>query len=67
MRLLGAKYKTYEGARKRAGFENGVAPSEYRRGYEARLYRYRVVTVDGIYRVAREVNAEGEAAFKAQV
>lgn len=53
MRLLGAKYKTLEGARKRAAFENGVAPGEYRRGDKARLYRHTVQRIDGMWRVAR--------------
>ncbi len=43
MKLLREIYKTYEGARKRAGFENGIAPSEYARGDKAHLYRYRVI------------------------
>jgi hypothetical protein len=58
MRLLSAKYKTVEGARKRTAFENGVAPSEFRRGETAKLYHYSVVQDDyypGIWRVAREV------------
>jgi hypothetical protein len=42
-KLLREKYKTYEGARKRCGFENGVAISEFKNGYKARLYHYRVV------------------------
>jgi hypothetical protein len=31
-KLLREKYKTYEGARKRCAFENGIAPGEYARG-----------------------------------
>lgn len=42
-KLLREKYKTYEGARKRAGFENGIAASEYRNGYKAKLYHYAIV------------------------
>ncbi len=53
MKLLREVYKTYEGARKRAGFENGVAASEYRNGYKARLYRYAVIVQDGAWRVQR--------------
>jgi len=44
-KLLREKYKTLEGARKRAAFENSLAPSEFARGYKARLYRY-VTVVD---------------------
>ncbi len=58
MKLISTKYKTYEGARKRAAFENSVAPGEFKRGDKARLYRYSVVrdAVDlGVWRVAREV------------
>jgi len=53
MRLLKEKYKTWEGAHKRARFENGVAPSEFKNGYKARLYRYSVIEQDSVYRVAR--------------
>lgn len=53
MRLLGSKYKTWEGARKRAAFENGLAAGEFRRGNKAFLYSYRVVRVEGLYRVER--------------
>jgi hypothetical protein len=52
-KLLKEVYKTYEGARKRAGFENGVAPSEFARGYKARLYRYSVVAEGDHWRVQR--------------
>jgi hypothetical protein len=54
-KLLREKYKSYEGARKRAAFENGIAGSEYRNGYKAMLYFYAVVadpTGDG-WRVER--------------
>jgi hypothetical protein len=54
MKLLRETYKTYEGARKRAAFENGVAKSEFERGSKAKHYRYTVVQYDGVYRVARE-------------
>ncbi len=43
MKLIREKYKTYEGARKRAAFENAIAPGEFKRGDKARLYRYHVV------------------------
>ena len=56
-KLLREKYKTWEGAHKRAGFERSVAPGEFRRGDKARLYGYRVVTVDGVYRVERYIPA----------
>ncbi len=54
MKLLREVYKTHEGARKRAGFENGIAGSEYRNGHKARLYRYTVVAQDGAWRVQRD-------------
>ncbi len=54
MKLLREVYKTYEGARKRAGFENGVAASEHANGYKARLYRYAVIAQDGAWRVQRD-------------
>ncbi len=60
MRLLKEKYKTWEGAHKRAGFENGVAKSEFNNGLKARLYKYSIVserdyhTNNEIWRVARE-------------
>lgn len=52
-KLLKEIYKTYEGARKRAAFENGLAPGEHARGYKARLYRYTIVEKDGTWRVQR--------------
>lgn len=52
-RTIAGKYKTWQGAEKRAGFENGVAESEYRHGYKAAVYRYRVIAEDGVYRVQR--------------
>lgn len=56
MKLLREKYKTWEGARKRCGFENGLAQSEFERGYKARLYRYSIVQDDtGNWRVARKI------------
>jgi hypothetical protein len=60
MKLLREKYKTIEGAMKRRGFENGVAKSEFERGYKAKLYRYTVITERDhtgaeIFRVARFV------------
>jgi hypothetical protein len=36
-------FKTYEGARKRAAFENAMAKGEFQRGDKAKLYSYRVV------------------------
>jgi hypothetical protein len=47
------KYKTQEGAHKRARFENMLASFEYKRGYKAALYRYFVVTEGDHYRVQR--------------
>ena len=61
-KLLKETYKTYDGAHKRAGFENGIARSEFQHGYKARLYHYTVVTVDGAWRVQRTLgNAIEEA------
>lgn len=60
--FLRENYKTIEGARKRAAFENGVAPSEFRSGYKARLYAYRVVAKpDGTgWKVERFIRKPGE-------
>lgn len=44
MKLLRETYKTYEGALRRCAFENGIAKSEYERGYKAKLYHYTVVS-----------------------
>jgi hypothetical protein len=60
MKLLSQRYKTYDGASKRAGFENGLARFEYERGYKARLYHYSIVLEDGAYRVKREHVIEDE-------
>lgn len=54
MKLLTEKYKTYEGARKRAAFENGVARSEFEHGLKAKHYCYSVVAECDAWRVARE-------------
>ena len=55
MKLLREKYKTVEGARKRAAFENAVARGEFERGDKARIYRYTVVREDdGTWRVQRD-------------
>ena len=54
MKLLKEKYKTWEGARKRAGFENGVARGEYERGDKARHYHYTVVQEGELWRVQRD-------------
>jgi hypothetical protein len=53
MKFLKEKYKTWEGASKRCGFENSLARSEFERGYKARLYRYTVEQDGELYRVAR--------------
>ncbi len=52
--LIKGHYKTYDGAARRAGFENGLARHEFERGYKAKVYRYTVVSVDGMYRVERK-------------
>lgn len=68
MKLLKEIYKTYEGARKRAAFENSLARSEFERGYKAKHYRYSIVAQtqstaavsagitkdNNVYRVRRE-------------
>ncbi len=55
MKLLKQVYSTYEGARKRAAFENGVAKSEYENGYKAKHYHYAVVRMsDDMWRVERK-------------
>ncbi len=56
MKLIGGKYKTYEGACKRAIFENAMAKGEFARGDKAHLYTYNVVRTQSepaIWRVAR--------------
>lgn len=53
VKLLREKYKTFEGATKRCAFERSLAPFEHRQGYKAHVYSYRVVQVDGQYRVER--------------
>ena len=53
MKLLREKYKTHEGAIKRARFERSLAPSEFNQGYKARLYSYRVVQIENVWRVER--------------
>ena len=55
MRIIGGKYKTWEGAHKRAAFENACAAGEYRRGDKAKLYAYHTVKEGDFWRVAREV------------
>ena len=57
MRLLGPKFKTFSGAAKRAAFERAMAPGEFRRGYRAKLYGYRVVEHEGYWRIERYVPA----------
>jgi hypothetical protein len=55
MKLLKEVYKTYEGARKRCAFENGVARGEYQRGDKARHYHYTVIAeLDNTWRVQRD-------------
>ena len=63
-KLLKEKYKTAEGAYKRARFENGLARGEFLRGDKARIYHYRAIPDDyhpGIYRVERTVSASDPA------
>lgn len=57
MKLLKEKYKTLDGAQKRAAFENAMALGEYIWGRKARRYSYSVVMeVDGfrVQRTAKE-------------
>lgn len=65
-RLLREKYKTFHGAAQRAAFERGVAPSEYRAGCAARVYSFRVVEHDGLYRVERFIGEAHERRSVAQ-
>jgi hypothetical protein len=54
IKLLRERYKTAEGARQRAVFENAIALGEFQRGQKARHYRYQTITdAAGFYRVAR--------------
>jgi hypothetical protein len=41
---LKEKYKTYEGASKRAAFENAIAKSKFNSGLTAWLYHYSVIS-----------------------
>lgn len=54
MKLLKEVYKTYEGARKRAAFENGLATFEYKQAYKARHYHYSTVVDGDSWRVQRQ-------------
>jgi hypothetical protein len=54
MKLIGSKYKTVEGARKRAAFENSMALGEFQRGDKAYLYRYATIFDGTHYRVSRD-------------
>jgi hypothetical protein len=54
-KVLKEKYKTQEGADKRARFENGLAGFEHRQGYKAKHYRYRVIPDGELWRVERYV------------
>ena len=58
MKLLKEVYKTYEGARKRAAFENSLARSEFERGYKTKHYRYSIVQEGDSYRVQRRLFAD---------
>ncbi len=53
-KLLKEVYTTYEGARKRAAFENGVAKGEFERGGKAKHYHYSIMSFENYYKVARE-------------
>jgi hypothetical protein len=59
VKLLREIYRTYEGARKRCGFENGMARGEYERGDKAKHHRYTVVAANNnTWRVARNVETQ---------
>jgi hypothetical protein len=60
VKVLKERYKTHDGANKRCGFENGVAESEFKNGYKAKHYRYRVISDDDgqLWRVARFVEVQ---------
>jgi hypothetical protein len=60
-KLLPQRYKTFGGAAQRAAFERGVNPGEFARGYARHLYSYRVVSVDGLWRVERSVKNESKS------
>lgn len=53
-KLLKEVYKTCEGARKRAAFENSLARHEFERGYKAKHYRYSTVQEGSAFRVRRD-------------
>ncbi len=53
VKLLKEVYKTWDGAKKRCGFENAMAKGEYDRGDKAKFYCYAVVNVGNTWRVAR--------------
>lgn len=56
IKLLKEIYKTHEGARRRAEFENSIAASDFNHGRTAKHYRYNIVTDDNVtWRVARSV------------
>jgi hypothetical protein len=62
VKLLKETYKTYEGARKRAAFENALAKGEYEKGYKAKHYRYGMMQQsDGTYRVYRDTKSPDPA------
>jgi len=59
-KLLRERYRTLQGAAKRAAFENAVAPGEYARGEKARVYSYRVIQDQaGAWRVERHAQKAG--------
>lgn len=56
VKVLKEAYKTYDGAWKRCGFENGVAAAEFKNGCKPKLYRYTVkADENGSWRVVRNV------------
>lgn len=57
MQLISTKYKTRDGAQKRAAFENAIALSEFKRGDKTRLYTFRAVEHNGLWRVAKQPQA----------
>jgi hypothetical protein len=67
MKLLKEKYKTWDGAHKRCAFENGLAKSEFERGYKAKHYKYSMIEQDGAWRVAREVIIQSRSSARISI
>ena len=58
-KYLREKYKTMDGARKRARFENAMALSEFQNGHKARWYAYLAeMDSEGNWRVVRFIKGQ---------